>query len=416
MSITDWLVDIVLCCGVFGFSLLQLSLSATLFIPDDFTRRILGIKSVTPSVIGIGVCVILCLPLIFRRKFPWPVFVADLAIWCLCETYLELPSLSLMSVLVALFTLAYERPQQESLIAGALCLGLVIAVPSAQSYSSINSLLLVQNCAIIAAATFVGYALHAHDELIAAAEARAAEAEHAREADALQAKQAQAAREAETERRLEEQRLEIAREIHDITGHSLSAVSIQAALAERLIDSNPKAAKEAVSTIRQTSKSALDDMRAIVGVLRGNETTPMQNSSNLNDLVDYLKSANIECSLDTSGYNPKTKPAYIDITFYKIAREAVTNIVRHSHATKASIKIWDEKLQSVLQITDNGDGLRQLKDGERRGHGIEGMRERARVLDGTFEMQTTPNGGLKITVSLPHKKSAHKIAEGGTDK
>jgi signal transduction histidine kinase len=465
MTPLDWAVDVILMFGVFGFSLLQLTLSAALFIPDDFTRRILGIQTVTPSALGVFVSALLCAPLIVRRRFPWPVYIATLAIWCVCEIYFGLASLSLVAVLLSAFTLAYERSRNESLAAAAIGFGFIVAIPNFIPHTSLNSLMLVQNCAIMLAAVLAGYALHARQEILNAAEARAIEAEHAREADAMRAAQEQAAQIELSKRRLEQERVEIAREVHDITAHSLSAVNIQATAAARLIDSNPEAAKNAVENIRVTSKRALEEMRAIIAVLRSTEAdnynaqvangegatvftsegaggdnpptfttktqegqtrgaapqassassdftrsndsqrTPVAGTSDLGQLAAYLESAGIEARIDTHGYDSSKIPAYIDIALFKIAREAVTNIARHSHATKAEILLWDEPAQTMLEVTDNGTSIHVDDPALKLGHGIKGMRERARALGGTFELQSSPMGGLRIMVSIPHPRA-----------
>lgn len=388
MTATDWLVDCVICAGAFGFGVIQLTLSANLFIPDAFTRMILGIKTITPSSPEMLATFLTCLPLIVRRRFPWPTFIVSLMMWMAFDWGMGFQSLSMISPLVALFTLSYERGRSEAFAAGAITLVVMMLSVLFGSSSSLASLLLFQNITLAVAVTLGGYALNAHRQVAAEAEAHAQEAERSRESLARQ--------------RVEEERVRIAREIHDITAHSLSAVSIQAAAAERLIRIDFDAAESAVAQIRSIAKSSLDDMRAMVGLLRGDdakETAPVGGTDRMGDLVDFLEDADIACDLSMSTYDRGGVPAHVDIALFGIAREACTNIVRHSQAEHASIRLGCEEDGAVLEIVDDGRGL--PSEAPTSGHGLEGMRERALLLGGAFRAQRSECGGTKITVSIP---------------
>ncbi len=391
MSATDWLVDCVVMLGAFGFGVAQLALSANLFVPDTFTRMILGITSVSPSVEGTLATFLTCLPLVVRRRFPWPVFASTLLLWVLFDWAASISSLSIVATLVALFTLAYERARGEAVWASAVTLAVIIASVGLGSSYRLASLVLFQNIALVVAVTFAGYALNARQQLVAEAEKRAAEAERTRESEAS--------------RRVEEERVRIARELHDITAHSLSAVSIQAAAAERLIDTDPEHAREAVSQVRAIAKESLDDMRAMVGVLRaGSEaySAPVGGSEHLGELVAYLEGAGLTCTLDTQGYDRQSVPAHIDIALFGIAREACTNIVRHAGAQNASItlRIVEDASTNVASLVVEDDGCGMM-NAAHSGHGIEGMRERATLLSGRFTVGPRAGGGTRLAVTIP---------------
>ncbi len=394
MSATDWLVDCVVMLGAFGFGMVQLTLSANLFVPDTFTRMILGITNVTPSAEGTVATLVTCLPLIGRRRFPWPVFGLTLLLWMIFDWGAGIVSLSIVSTLVALFTLAYERGRGEAVAAGGATLVVILLSVGLGSSSSLASLLLFQNLALIVAVTLAGYALNARQQLVAEAEARAAEAERTRESEAS--------------RRVEEERVRIAREVHDITAHSLSAVSIQAAAAERMIDVDPEGAREAIAQVRSIAKTSLENMRAMVGVLRGGasgaETAPVEGTEHMGELADYLEGAGVSCELDMGGYAKGGVPAHIDIALFGIAREACTNIVRHAGAKKASISLRIENVLAgtvaSLVIEDDGSGIEDAASAYS-GHGIEGMRERATLLGGTFTVGPRARGGTRLAVTIP---------------
>ncbi len=387
MSGTDWLVDAVIALGAFGFGLLQMSASANLMIPDDFIRRLLGVRTITLSGWGILMVALTCIPLTVRRRLPWVVFVVTTLLWAFFEMQMGATTLSLVGPLIALFTVAYECTKYEAALAGGVLLVTVAGCAFFAPTSSLAMLMLVQNTAIVVAVAFAGFALHARQDSVKALAARAAEAERTREIHA--------------EKRVEEERLRIAREVHDITAHSLSAVSIQSAAAAALIQTDPEAAKHALDNIRKTSKDALSEMRGMIAVLRDGSSDadiqPMMGIDELSGLKDYLEEAGLAVSLRVDG-RKDTLPAYISMALYGISREAATNIVRHSHASKASISLTINSDVAMLDIEDDGCGI---KSDAPMGHGIEGMRERVKVLGGTFYISPSNTAGTKISVRIP---------------
>ena len=293
LTATDWLIDAVIAAGAFGFCCLQLTVAVNLLIPDEFMRRLMGIQAMVPSGLSLLAIALTTLPLVLRRKFPWAVFVWCLVSWGLLQAELNGIALSVAGPLIALFTLASARSRAEAAIACAvMCLVLLVAPAPPEQSRILTQLTVFQNMALSLAAAFAGYALHEHQERTRAIEERAIAAERSREAEAR--------------RRVEAERVSIAREVHDITAHSLSAVSIQAAAAERLVDRDPAAAKEAIAEVRRTAKGALEEIRAMIGVLRAGEgpaeTTPTQGTDRMGDLVSYLEGADIEVTLDETAY------------------------------------------------------------------------------------------------------------------
>lgn len=402
LTVTDWLVDAVVAAGAFGFGCLQLTLAVNLLIPDEAMRRLLGIDAMVPTAWAIMAVALTTAPLVMRRRLPWPTFVVVMAVWAFFQYQMCSVSLSLVGPLVALFTVANMRPRAEAMASGGVAILLALFVPSATTSHTLASLSLMQNVAFVAAAGFAGYALQVRQDYVRAAEERAAEAERTRESEA--------------QRRVEAERVRIAREVHDITAHSLSAVSIQAAAAERLIDVDPAAAKQAIAAVRATSKSALEDMRAMIGVLRSGEgaceTAPTAGTERLSDLADYLRSAGVACELDVAGYARSIVPTHVDVALFGIAREACTNVVRHAQATRVSLTLslsdppQDAGASSVqgrvatLVVEDDGCGF-DVGKGPVAGHGLEGMRERAHVLGGSFKAARGRAGGFRVSVSIP---------------
>ena len=187
----------------------------------------------------------------------------------------------------------------------------------------------------------------------------------------------------------------------------------QAAAAERLVDRDPAAAKEAIAEVRRTAKGALEEIRAMIGVLRAEEgpaeTTPTQGTDRMGDLVSYLEGADIEVTLDETAYDRACVPAFIDVALFGIAREAATNIVRHAGARRATLAL-STKREGFAELIVDDDGRGLAAPAAAAGHhGLLGMRERARLLQGTFSAFPSPLGGVRIAVSVPlsQKEETH---------
>lgn len=390
---TDWLIDAVIAAGAFGFGCLQLTLAVNLLIPDEFMRRLMGIEAVVPSVLSLAAIALTTLPLAARRAAPWPVFVFTLLAWILCQVEMNGISLSVAGPLIALFTVASLRSRGEAIVAVVIaCLAFFFVPAPAEQVRVLTQLTVFQNVALGLAAGFAGFALHEHADRIRAVEERARAAERTRETEAA--------------RRVEAERVSIAREVHDITAHSLSAVSIQAAAAERLMDTDPIAARASIAEVRRVSKKALEEIRAMIGVLRSGEgpaqTTPTEGTDRLPDLLSYLTGAGVEPSLSLEEYDRASVPTFIDVALFGIAREAVTNIVRHAQAGRAclTLKVSHDKSMVTLEVEDDGRGLEKPSMAEGH-HGLKGMAERARLLKGTMTVDTSPLGGLRVRVVIP---------------
>ena len=393
MTPRDWAIDVAVAVVVFAFGAVQLMVSASLILPDETLRRMLGIEAVVPAISSFIALALTTFPLVARRKSPWLVFVFTLVVFVGLQNTFHGSTLAVFGPMVALFTIVVECSRVEMAIA---CVASALGLAAA-TYGGTSAALwfwaYVQNLVLMAASALGGLAVCAHRDSVRATEQRAEEAERTREEVAA--------------RRVEEERVRIAREVHDITAHSLSAVSIQTAAAERLIERDPAAAKEAVSLAHETAKEALEEIRAMIGVLRTGdssaETTPTEGTARLMDLADYLQEAGVAAALDVSGYNREATPAFIDIALFGIAREATTNIVRHAHARNASIVLESDGVKATLTVQDDGDGSMGAADGvpSTGGHGIDGMKERAKLLGGILDAGPLPGGGFRIRASIP---------------
>ncbi len=207
-----------------------------------------------------------------------------------------------------------------------------------------------------------------------------------------------AARAAEAEQlRAEEQRLSIAREVHDVVAHSLAMINVQAGVAAHVADRRPEEAKAALLAIKDASRSALADLRATLGVLRsGDERAPTPGLDLLPDLVSTASAAGI--AVVTEG-DPGVLPAPVDVAAYRILQECLTNVVRHASAAD-TVTVRLARTEDDLEITvlDNGQPGRPAGHG---GNGLRGMAERAHALGGRVESGPVSAGGFRVCARLP---------------
>ena len=404
MAPKDWAVDVAVMLAAFLFGCGQLMLTASsIVIPDLELRQYLGIVNVVPDTSVFVALALTTLPLAARRRFPWPVFLFVLITFLGLQSAFRGFSLTVVGPVVALYTIACERGRTEAAVAVALAVAGVLFADAPSRTASLAFFTRFQNVALLAAAALAGYAYRTHRAYVAETERRALEAERSREEEAA--------------RRVEEERVRIASEVHDITAHSLSAVSVQLAAAERLVERDPRMAKEAVSTARATAKAALDDIRSMIGVLRHGddaaETMPAAGTNQMDELESYLRGAGVDVTLDMAAYDRARVPAHVDMALFTVAREACTNAVRHARAQRVSLRFAVEDGAATLSVIDDGAGcgvaaqpadmaasqLPRAADGA--GHGVAGMAERIHVLGGSFSAGDGENGGFCVRASIP---------------
>ncbi len=223
------------------------------------------------------------------------------------------------------------------------------------------------------------------------------------------------AREAELRRRASEERMQMARDLHDLVAHNISVINVQANTALHLMDRQPERARSALSTINDVSKQALVELRSVLGVLRGVDQgaplAPSPSLSRLGDLVDTAAAAGLAVRIEESG--PRAAlPADIDLAAYRIVQEALTNSARHSGGTSAIVHVRYREHDLEVEVTDDGAVRpggpgRPAGSGRTRppatgsGHGIDGMTERASALGGTLRAGPRPGGGFGVLARLP---------------
>jgi signal transduction histidine kinase len=213
---------------------------------------------------------------------------------------------------------------------------------------------------------------------------------------------AQAAEEG-ARRRSTEERLRIARELHDIIGHSLGTIAVQAGVGQHLMATEPLKAAEALDSISRISRSSLDEVRAVVSTLREDEPSyhPAPGLADLPDLVQTVRSTGLDVEL-TLPDDLQAIPRQTGAAVYRITREALTNVVRHAHASAATVRVDHQTGRVEVAVRDDGSGSNgEARPGTGTGHGITGMRERAEALGGSLTAGASTDGGFLVTASLP---------------
>lgn len=230
------------------------------------------------------------------------------------------------------------------------------------------------------------------------------------------AAEAERTREEEARRRAGEERLHIARELHDVIAHNISLINVQAASAVHRRE--PEQALEALEAIKGTSKDTLRELRATLGVLRqvdeersGAPDAPALGVSRLPELVHRTREAGLDVALTVDGTGAATTegsggsdmvemplPSPVDLAVYRIVQESLTNVRRHSDSARVEVAIDNSPGQVVVRVADEGTGD---ADPHREGNGLRGMRERAVALGGRFDAGPGPEGGFQVRVAFP---------------
>jgi signal transduction histidine kinase len=332
------------------------------------------------------------LVLAVRRRYP----VAVLAVSLTCVTVYSLlgyvNGTALLDVMVALYTVATVVSSRTAVVAGAVTLLALLGATSANNpFAPLGGgFFLIPG--EVAAAVSLGVAVGSRRAYLGAVEGRAEQAERTREEEAA--------------RRVDAERLRIARELHNVVAHTLSMINEQAGAAAHVARERPEVAAEALEAIRLASKEGLQEMRAILNVLRQADevdpTQPAPGLAMLDDLVATANRAGLTTTLHVVG-TPRRLPPTVDLAAFRIIQESLTNAVRHAGPAIARVSVvWRDGVVGV-GVTDTGRGDAGAANGELAagGHGLVGMRERAAAVGGTVVAGPSPGGGFAVHAELP---------------
>jgi signal transduction histidine kinase len=198
-----------------------------------------------------------------------------------------------------------------------------------------------------------------------------------------------------------EERARIARELHDVIAHHVSMIVLQAGAERRVLDGANTSTREVLETVERTGRSALTEMRRLLGMLRGDANEPLTPQPGLTDvpvLVKQLREAGLPVELQVEGER-RELPVGIELSAYRIVQEALTNALKHAGEASASVNIRYGSDSLELEIADDGRGASApVSSG---GHGLVGMRERVALYGGHLDAGRRPSGGFVVRVLLP---------------
>jgi signal transduction histidine kinase len=207
---------------------------------------------------------------------------------------------------------------------------------------------------------------------------------------------------------LEEERTSMARELHDIIGHTLNVMLVHAGAARRALPANVGQAEEAIQIIETTGRSAMDDLDRVLGLLRtgGPPRSPLPGIDDLHELAISVSDARLAVTVDISTPTASiSKP--VQLTVYRIAQEALTNVIKHAAATAATVAVGRDGDDLVLDVCDNGRGIGAAggdeggDGGDGQGRGLSGMRQRAEMHGGTMTTSSSEQGGAALRCRIP---------------
>jgi signal transduction histidine kinase len=333
--------------------------------------------------------VALVVPLVWRRKAPTIVFTIISAV-ALVQWASHQLSAADVALLVAFYTVAAYEPRRNILAAAAVLeFGAVLAAARfAPPGTGLWVWILISG--MITAAGVIGYNIRTRRAYFAALEDRAIRAEHDRD---QQAKLAAAA-----------ERARIAREMHDVVAHNIAVMIALADGAAYTTASNPAQATAIMGQVSGTGRSALAEMRRLLGVMRDTgqdaDHAPQPTIADLDELLTAVRSAGLAARLVFTG-QPFPLPPSAQLAVYRIVQEALTNTLKHARATTTDVRLRYLGEAVDLEIVDNGHGPDNgLPDGVVGGHGITGMRERAAVFGGDILAGPRPGGGWQVHTTL----------------
>ncbi len=328
----------------------------------------------------------LIVPLVWRRVQPSGIFVIISGV-AFVQYLLGYQLIGDAALLVALYTVAVHETRLRSACAvGVLEVGAVMAAIKWEPAGTLPRSLLFLSATVVAA-LFAGLTVASGSRYLVWLAERAERLEIERDQQATIAATAE--------------RTRIAREMHDIVSHSLSVVITLADGASVVSETDPVRAAEVMAQVSEVGRQALSDMRAMIGVLRTNESAadlaPQPDLGQLSVLVDRIRATGLSVELHTEG-SPFPVGGAVELSIYRVIQEALTNTLKHAHASRASVTIRYGDSKVDVRVVDNGDAAHQ---GPALGHGIGGMRERVAIYHGTLHAGPAAEGGWVVDASFP---------------
>jgi len=345
--------------------------------------------------LGYGLAILGGVVLVVRRRWPVPVLLVA-AVSSLVYYGLDFSDGPVwLGLFVALYTVAAYGDGRRSLVlvglvVGVLAAGWLVAAADIEPRAAIGWVFFRIGASVMSVT--LGESVRSRRVIAAEAQERAELAERTREEEARA--------------RVDAERVRIAREVHDTVAHAIAVINVQSGVTAHVLDKKPERAREALRAIERTSSRALEEMRAILGVLRDedNGRAPRPGLGQLDELTAKARDAGLDVTVEAcSPASPL--PTAVDSAAYRILQESLTNVIRHVGRTQVTITVTPGVDVVEIRVTDKGPGVRPRRGGNGSaagpGRGIVGMRERCHLLGGEFDAGPTPAGGFEVHARLP---------------
>ncbi|MGW0530741.1 sensor histidine kinase [Streptomyces sp. NPDC003032] len=336
------------------------------------------------------------LPAVLRARAPLAVLLFVHAVWIVYVTAGYWPVLNTFAPMLAVYTAASLRPTRVSLPCAAL-MGAVWIYAGLLADGSGMAAVVAQAIGFPLVLWRFGYVARRTAEL---------------------ARQLKREQEERARREVAEERGRIARELHDVVAHHMSVISVQAGLATFVFGSDPATARAALGTISGTSGEALEELRRMLRLLRaedgedgdgGAPEAPMPGLARLSEMVERVRAGGVRVELRVTGTARPLAPG-IELCAYRVVQEALTNVLKHAHGADAAVELAYRKRHIEVSVINDGQGVIQDRVRTGSGHGLIGMRERAKLYGGTISIGPLSEGGFAVRLTLP--TSAQAVARG----
>ena len=361
-------------------------------LPETHAERL-----AEPDARNVAIVVATTLALTWRRRAPTAVLLWTTGGELTLAALGYLPSSAdVGAFLVSIYTVAAHRGLARSALGGLVAFA-AFNVMLLLHESGISLMDYITDGALLAGMWALGRNLRLRRAYLAELEDRAERLERARGTGARAARM--------------EERSRIARELHDVVAHHVSVMTVQAGAARRILDRSPESAREAMTTIEEVGRTALSEMRRIVGVLRterdgeevGGQLSPQPGIADLGELIDHVRETGLSVNLWIEGQARTLSPG-VDLAAFRLIQEALTNTLKHAGPqARAWVRLRYTETDLTVEVEDNGRGAQTLLSGDRDrpGHGLVGMYERVALYGGELRIGPRVGGGFGVRARFP---------------
>jgi signal transduction histidine kinase len=345
------------------------------------------------QIIGGVLAAIVALPVAVRRRHPYVSLAGSLVLTVVVFAFSDPAPPVILPTAIALYTIGTTGTRRTVLLVGSGTLVVSLALGLGYTDNPAVVELIVRDVAWVVGSLAVGFAVANRRAYVGQIRQRAIEAERTKEEEA--------------QRRVEEERIRIARDVHDGVAHALASISIQAGAGGAVLDSDPEGARQAFKAIRAASALALFELRSTLGLLRHDSEGPLAGGfqpERVDRLAEVLRAEGIRVSVHGQACSQPVE-GDVGTAIHRILQEALTNVLRHSRARAVNITLDRIGDDVVLRVTDDGRESAQ-EPGANPGYGLLGMRERAVSVGGSLEYGPVSGGGFSVKAVLPMKGSS----------